>query len=79
MEGIIAKLKIQKAALVAEVGRIDAAIAALSGATTPVTVAKRLKKGAGRKRRKMTAAEKRAVSERMKKSWAERKKKAARR
>lgn len=78
MEGIIAKLKSQKAALVAEVGRIDAAVAALSGGTTPVKVAKRREKAAGRKRRKMTAAEKRAVSERMKKSWADRKKRAAR-
>ena len=45
MEAIIAKLKSQKAALAAELGRIDAAIAVLSG--------------------------------RMKKSWAERKRKAA--
>ena len=78
MEAIIAKLKNQKAALVAEVGRIDAAMAALSGGTTPAKVAKRRKKATGRKRRKMTAAERRAVSERMKKSWAERKRKAAR-
>ena len=77
MEAIIAKLKSQKAALVAEVGRIDAAIAALSWGTRPAKVAKSRKKATGRKRRKMTAAEKRAVSERMKKSWAERKKKAA--
>ena len=77
MEAIIAKLKIQKAALVAEVGRIDAAIAALSGGTTPTKVSKRRKKATGRKRRKMTDAERRAVSMRMKESWAKRKKKSA--
>lgn len=74
MEAIIAKLRSQKAKLVAETGRIDAAIAALTRVRTPAKAAK----AQGRKRRKMTAAEKRAVSERMKKSWAERKKKAAR-
>ena len=79
MEAIIAKLKIQKAALTAEAGRIDAAIAALSGGATPAKAATKRKKATGRKRRKMTAAERRAVSERMKKSWAERKRKAARR
>ena len=75
MEAIIAKLRSQKAELLAETGRIDAAIAALTGVKTPAKAAQAKK----RKRRKMTAAEKRAVSERMKKSWAERKKKAARR
>ena len=74
MEAIIAKLRTQKAELLAQTGRIDAAIAALTGAR-PAKAAK----ATGRKRRKMTAAERRAVSERMKKSWAERKKKAARR
>ena len=76
MEAIIAKLKSQKAALAAELGRIDAAIAVLSGGTTSAKAAKP-RKATGRKRRKMTAAEKRAVSQRMKKSWAERKRKAA--
>ena len=36
MEAIIANLKTQKAALEAELGRIDAAIAALTGAMAPV-------------------------------------------
>ena len=76
MEAIIAKLKSQKAALAAELGRIDAAIAVLSGGTTSATAAKP-RKATGRKRRKMIAAEKRAGSQRMKKSWAERKRKAA--
>ena len=79
MEAIIAKLKSQKAKLLAETGRIDAAIAALTGVLPGVKTPAKRAKGPGRKRRKMTAAEKRAVSERMKKSWADRKKKAARR
>lgn len=79
MKAIIAKLNIQKAGLVAEVGRIEAAIAALTGGAAPAKGAKKRKNAKGRKRRKMTAAEKRAVSVRMKKSWAERKRKAARR
>ena len=81
MKAIVEKLKSQKDALLAEVGRIDAAIAALTGGMTPSKPAKTVKaaKATGRKRRKMTPAEKRAVSERMKQSWAERKKKAARR
>ena len=79
MEAIIAKLRSQKATLLAEVGRIDAAITALTGrGKTPAKVASAAK-AKGRKRRKMTAAQRRAVSERMKKSWADRKKKAARR
>ena len=61
--------------LLAELGRIDAAIAALTGGKTqPKTP-----KAKGGKRRKMTRAQRRAVSERMKKSWAERKKKAGKR
>ncbi len=75
MEAIVAKLKSQRATLLAEVRRIDAAIAALTRGKT----ATKAPKAKSRKRRKMSAAQKRAVSERMKKSWAERKRKAARR
>jgi conjugal transfer/entry exclusion protein len=78
MDAIVAKLKSQRAALVTDLGRIDAALAALTGVKAPAKTAA-VKKTKRRKRRKMTAAEKRAVSERMKKSWADRKKKASRR
>ena len=40
MEAIIAKLRSQKAELLAETGRIDAAIAALTGVKTPAKAAK---------------------------------------
>ena len=79
MEAIVAKLRSQKATLLAEVGRIDAAITALTGRGKTPAKAASAAKAKGRKRRKMTAAQRRAVSERMKKSWADRKKKAARR
>ena len=72
MEAIIAELQRQKAALAAELGRIDAAIAVLSGGKAPAKTGT-AKKAPGRKRRKMTAAQRRAVSVRMKKSWAKRK------
>lgn len=78
MDAIIAKLKSQRATLLSTLGRIDGALAALTGAKTPARAGK-AKKTRGRKRRKMTAAQKRAISERMKKSWAERKKKAGKR
>ena len=78
MEAIIEKLNSQKAALAAEMGRIDAAIAVLSGDDAPARTLAPAKtraatKAPGRKRRKMTLAERRAVSVRMKKSWAKRK------
>ena len=78
MDAIIAKLKSERAALLAGLGRIDAAIAALTGGKTQPKAAKAPKAKSG-KRRKLTAAQKRAISERMKKSWAERKKKAGKR
>ena len=43
MEAIIEKLRSQKGALLAEVGRIDAAIAALTGGATPAKRAKTAK------------------------------------
>lgn len=78
MNAIIAKLKSERATLLARLGRVEAAIAALTGSKTPIKASKatKIKK---RKRRKMTGAQRRAVSERMKKSWADRKKKAGRR
>ncbi len=84
MEAIIAIPESQKAALAAELGRIEAAIAALSGATAAAKTADKppakpgtAKKTLGRKRREMTLAERRAASVRMKKSWAKSKAKAA--
>ena len=83
MEAIIARLRSRRADLLAEVGRVDGAITALTVGKAPAKTgkaktAKKATKAGGRKRRKMTLAERRAVSERMKKSWAARKKKAAR-
>ncbi len=49
MENIIAKLKTQKGALAEEIGRIDAAIDALSGGRAPAK-ARASKKARGRKR-----------------------------
>ena len=81
MDAIIAKLKSQRTSILAEVTRIDRALVALTGGTTPAvavaTATATATTKTGRKRRKMTPAQKRAVSERMKKSWAARKKKAA--
>lgn len=76
MDAIITKLKSQREQLLDEVRRIDAALAALTEGTTPAVSS--TSKTKRRQRRKMTAAERRAVSERMKKSWAERKRKARR-
>ncbi|HJN45391.1 MAG: hypothetical protein CL477_10705 [Acidobacteria bacterium] len=78
MDAIVAKLKSQRATLLEELGRIDAAIAALTGGKATGKVGQ-VTKAKRRKRRKMTPAQRRAVSERMKKSWAARKKKAAKR
>ncbi len=75
MDSIVEKLKSERAELAAGLERIDAALAVLTAGapveSAPVDEAPR--KGG---RRKMTAAQRRAISERMKKSWAERKKKA---
>lgn len=78
MDAIVARLKSKRATLLEELGRIDAAIAALTGGKASGKVGQATKVQR-RKRRKMTAAQRRAVSERMKKSWAARKKKVARR
>ena len=63
MDTIIQQLEDEKEALTGRLGAVDAALAALLGGSAP---AKRVG------RRRMTAAERRAVSERMKRSWAKR-------
>lgn len=73
MKAIIRGLKKERAVLVAGLERVDAALSALttgSLAGQKKTVAKARK----RRRRKLTAAQRRAISVRMKKSWAARKK-----
>ena len=75
MDNVIKTLKSQRTSLLAEVSRIDAALAALGG-TAPAR--KAAKKTTRKKRRKLTAAERQAISDRMKKSWASRKRKAKR-
>ena len=73
MKAIIRGLKKERAVLVAGLERVDAALNALttgSLAGQKKTVAKARK----RRRRKLTAAQRRAISVRMKKSWAARKK-----
>lgn len=80
MQDVIAVLREQRDRLMADVERIDAAISALSGSSGSSRSSRRpapakpAVSGAGRKRRKMSAAAKKAVSERMKNYWAERKK-----
>lgn len=80
MQDVIAVLKEQRDRLMADVERIDTAISALSGSSgssrssRQAAPVKPAAAGAGRKRRKMSAAAKKAVSERMKNYWAERKK-----
>ena len=73
MKAIIRGLKKERAVLVAGLERVDAALSVLttgSLAGQKKTVAKARK----RRRRKLTAAQRRAISVRMKKSWAARKK-----
>lgn len=64
MRTIIQQLKDEQGALKGRLRAVDAALAALLGDSAPKRVG----------RRPMTAAERRAVSERMKRSWAKRKK-----
>jgi len=64
MRTIIQQLEEEKDALTGRIRAVDAALAALLGGSAP---AKRVG------RRPMTGAERRAVSERMKRSWAKRK------
>ncbi|MDA1094021.1 MAG: hypothetical protein O3A25_12245 [Acidobacteria bacterium] len=80
MDAIIDNLRAERATLLAVIGKIDAALAALTGAGTKAEPAAATDTGAAprRRRRKMTDEQKRAISARMKKSWASRKRKAAR-
>ena len=76
MDSIIEKLKSERADLAIGLERIDAALAALT-AGAPAESAPVAEEAPGKRgRRKMTAVERRAISERMKKSWAARKAKA---
>lgn len=82
MKDVIAVLREQRDRLMADVERIDTAISALTGSSGSSRSPRRSASakpagGAGRKRRKMSAAAKKAVSERMKNYWAERKKQSA--
>jgi hypothetical protein len=65
MRTIIQQLQEEKGVLTGRLRAVDAALAALLGGTAP---ARRVG------RRPMTAAERQAVSERMKRSWRKRKK-----
>ncbi len=79
MKAIIDNLRAERASLLDGLAKIDAALAALTGgkkkAAAPAGRAAAPKR---RRRRKMTEEQKRAISARMKKSWATRKRKAAR-
>ena len=77
MKDVIAVLKEQRADLLNNVARIDAAIAALGGVKPGRAAAAGTGERAPRKRRKMSPDAKKAVSERMKNYWAERRKQAA--
>ena len=75
MKAIISTLMKQRSQLLNEVSQIDAAIAALEGRGGRVVAPKSKGKRTGN-RRKMSAAGRKAVSRRMKKCWADRRKKA---
>ena len=68
------ELQKERARVALELGRLDAAIAALSGSRQPRKPGKAPKKTV-KKRKPMSAANKRAIAARMKKYWKERKKK----
>ena len=78
LDTIVASLRQEKAALEAQISRVDAAIAALAGVSADLKQAaqKAVTKTAATKRTRtpMTAAQKKQVSARMKKYWAARKK-----
>lgn len=75
MKAIISTLKKQRSQLMNEVSQIDVAIAALEGHGSRTAAPKSKAKRTGRKR-KMSTAGRKAVSRRMKKYWADRRKKA---
>jgi len=77
MKDVIALLQTERAELLDRVARVDAAIAALGGVKPGRAAASGTAERAPRKRRKMSADAKKAVSERMKNYWAERRRQAA--
>ena len=74
---ILATLRTEEKQLTKRAAQIRNAIQALSEVPIPLGKPKGPKKAAEKKRgrRKMTAAQKKAISKRMKKMWAEKKKK----
>ena len=73
---ILKDLQKERATLASQLERLDVAIAALGGKAGRAKTAGRKARGkTGPKRRKMSAARKKAVSKRMKKYWKERTKK----
>jgi hypothetical protein len=82
MQAIIDNLRAERAALLDGLAKIDAALAALTGGTKKAAAPAGKSSGAAapkrRRRRKMTDEQKRAISARMKQSWAARKRKAGR-
>ena len=78
LDTIVASLRQEKAALEAQISRVDAAISALAGVSADLKQAapKAVTKTAATKRTRtpMTAAQKKPVSAPMKKYWAARKK-----
>ncbi len=71
---ILKDLQKERATLASQLGRLNVAIAALGGKAGPAkTAGKKAKGKTAPKRRKMSAARKKAVSERMKRYWKERK------
>ena len=79
MKAIIDNLRAERASLLDGLAKIDAALAALTGGKKKTAApAGRAAAPKRRRRRKMTDDQKRAISVRMKKSWATRKRKAAR-
>ena len=81
LSGILSALKKQRAAVQSDIGRIDQALAALTGAGRSLGAGKKRGRkrapavGKKSKRKGMSKAARLAVSRRMKKYWAKRKKK----
>lgn len=74
ISGVVSELQHERARLLANLGRIEKAIAALAPGDKSVRAVER-RSG---KRKPMSAARRQAISERMKRSWAKRKRTAKR-
>jgi hypothetical protein len=74
---VLSVLQREESLLEAQLGKVKDAIAALGGVTRDYKVRQGIRKAktVARKARKMTAAQRKAVGIRMKKYWAERRKK----